>query len=59
MNAVAGFSAADSLFGKTLSESSGSGSLPPLESACRIGRIVTAALLKDWDHYREHAPQAP
>jgi purine nucleoside permease len=54
-----GFSAADSLFGKTLSESSGTGYLPSLESAYRIGSIVTAELLKNQDRYREHAPEAP
>lgn len=51
-----GFGAADSLFGKTLSESSGTGYLPALGAAYRIGSAVTAELLKNWDRYRDRAP---
>ncbi len=51
-----GIGAAEGLFGKTLSESSGTGYLPSLESAYRVGSVVTAELLKNWDRYRDTMP---
>ena len=51
-----GIDPAEGLFGKTISESSGTGYLPALEADYRVGSVVTAALLKDWPEYRDHTP---
>jgi purine nucleoside permease len=51
-----GVSANASLFGDTVSDSSGVAYLPALESDYRVGSVVTAALLANWDKYRESTP---
>jgi len=51
-----GVTAAGSLFGETISDSSGVAYLPALESAYRVGSAVTSELLGHWDAYRERVP---
>jgi purine nucleoside permease len=52
-----GDTAAQSLFGDTISDSSGVAYVPALECAYRVGHVVTAALLKDRDTFRDHLPR--
>lgn len=51
-----GITPADGLFNQTISESGGTGYLPALEAAYRVGSVVTTALLQDWEKYRERTP---
>jgi purine nucleoside permease len=51
-----GSTAAEGLFGKTVSESSGTAYLPSLESNYRIGNVVVQELLSHWDTYRDKEP---
>jgi len=51
-----GVSAEGSLFGDTISDSSGVAYIPALEADYRVGSVVVAALLQNWEHYRDHAP---
>jgi purine nucleoside permease len=51
-----GVSAEGSLFGDTISDSSGVAYVPALEADYRVGSVVVAALLKDREKYRDHAP---
>jgi len=48
--------AAQSLFGETLSESGGTAYLPALEAAYRVGSAVTTEILAHWDRYESHVP---
>jgi purine nucleoside permease len=52
-----GDTAAQSLFGDTISDSSGVAYVPALECAYRVGHTVTAALLKDREKFRDHLPE--
>ncbi len=52
----AGVTAAGSLFGDTISDSSGVAYLPALEADYRVGSVVVLELLRGWDHYRDHVP---
>ena len=51
-----GVSAERSLFGDTISDSSGVAYVPALEADYRVGSVVASALLKNWEKYRDHAP---
>jgi purine nucleoside permease len=51
-----GVTAARSLFGDTISDSSGVAYLPALESDYRIGNAVVQKLLQGWMRYRDHVP---
>lgn len=51
-----GVTAAESLFGDTISASSGTAYIPALESAYRVGSAVTAELLAHWSFYQNHTP---
>jgi purine nucleoside permease len=51
-----GDTAAQSLFGDTISDSSGVAYVPALECAYRVGHVVTAALLKERERFRDHLP---
>jgi purine nucleoside permease len=51
-----GVTAEASLFGETIADSSGVAYVPALEADYRVGSVVAAALLKDWEKYRDHAP---
>jgi len=51
-----GVTAARSLFGDTISDSSGVAYLPALESDYRIGDAVVQKLLQGWTRYRDHVP---
>jgi purine nucleoside permease len=52
----AGVSAEGSLFGETISDSSGVAYVPALDADYRVGSVVVAALLKNWEKYRDHVP---
>lgn len=52
-----GDTAVQSLFGDTISDSSGVAYVPALECAYRVGHVVTAALLKDREKYRDRLPE--
>ena len=51
-----GVTAAKSLFGETISDSSGVAYLPALEADYRVGSVVALNLLTGWDRYRDHPP---
>ncbi len=51
-----GVTPARSLFGDTISDSSGVAYLPALESDYRIGSVVALKLLNGWARYRDHVP---
>jgi purine nucleoside permease len=52
----AGVTAEQSLFGDTISDSSGTAYIPALEADYRVGSVVALKLLAGWDHYREQVP---
>ncbi|HXQ81596.1 MAG TPA: purine nucleoside permease [Opitutaceae bacterium] len=52
----AGVSAEGSLFGDTISDSSGVAYIPALEADYRVGSVVVSTLLQNWEKYRDHAP---
>jgi purine nucleoside permease len=52
----AGVTAEKSLFGDTISDSSGVAYLPALEADYRVGSVVVLNLLNGWDKYRDHVP---
>jgi purine nucleoside permease len=52
----AGVTAARSLFGDTISDSSGVAYLPALEADYRVGSVVVLKLLEGWADYRDHVP---
>jgi purine nucleoside permease len=45
-----------SLFGETLSDSSGVAYIPALEADYRVGSVVALKLLDGWAEYRDHVP---
>ena len=51
-----GVTAAKSLFGDTISDSSGVAYIPALEADYRVGSVVALKLLEGWDKYRDRAP---
>jgi purine nucleoside permease len=51
-----GVTAERSLFGDTVSDSSGVAYIPALESDYRIGSVVVLKLLQGWDTYRDKVP---
>jgi purine nucleoside permease len=51
-----GVTAEKSLFGDTVSDSSGVAYLPALEADYRVGSVVALRLLEGWDRYREQIP---
>jgi purine nucleoside permease len=51
-----GVTAAKSLFGDTISDSSGVAYLPALEADYRVGSVVALKLLDGWDKYRDRVP---
>jgi purine nucleoside permease len=51
-----GVTAAKSLFGETISDSSGVAYLPALEADYRVGSVVALNLLQGWATYRDHIP---
>ncbi len=51
-----GVSAERSLFGDTISDSSGVAYLPALEADYRVGSVVVQELLQGWDRYRDRVP---
>ena len=51
-----GVTAAQSLFGDTISDSSGVAYLPALEADYRVGSVVALKLLEDWPKYRDQIP---
>ncbi len=52
----AGVTAEQSLFGDTISDSSGTAYIPALEADYRVGSVVALKLLAGWDKYREQVP---
>jgi purine nucleoside permease len=51
-----GVTAAKSLFGDTISDSSGVAYIPALEADYRVGSVVALKLLQDWTKYRDQIP---
>jgi purine nucleoside permease len=51
-----GVTPARSLFGDTVSDSSGVAYLPALEADYRIGSVVVLSLLQNWPKYRDEIP---
>jgi len=51
-----GVTAAGSLFGETISDSSGVAYIPALEADYRVGSVVVLKLLQGWDRYRDQIP---
>jgi purine nucleoside permease len=51
-----GVTAAESLFGETISDSSGVAYLPALEVDYRVGSVVALNLVQGWATYRDHVP---
>ena len=51
-----GVTAERSLFGDTISDSSGVAYLPALEADYRVGSVVALKLLAGWDQYRDQIP---
>jgi purine nucleoside permease len=51
-----GVTAARSLFGDTISDSSGVAYLPALEADYQVGSVVVRSLLQGWERYRDHVP---
>jgi purine nucleoside permease len=51
-----GVTAEKSLFGDTLSDSSGVAYIPALEADYRVGSVVALKLLDGWAVYRDHVP---
>ncbi len=51
-----GDTAQQSLFGDTISDSSGVAYVPALQGAYQVGSIVTSALLKDREKFLDHTP---
>ena len=51
-----GVTAEKSLFGDTISDSSGVAYLPALEADYRVGSVVVLNLLRGWTQYRDHVP---
>jgi purine nucleoside permease len=51
-----GVSADRSLFGDTISDSSGVAYIPALEADYAVGSVVVARLLAGWDTYKDHIP---
>ena len=54
----AGVTAEKSLFGDTISDSSGVAYLPALEADYRVGSVVALKLLEGWSTYRDTVPSA-
>jgi purine nucleoside permease len=52
----AGVTAEKSLFGDTISDSSGVAYIPALDADYRVGSVVALKLLGGWDHYRDQVP---
>ena len=52
-----GSTAAQSLFGDTISDSSGVAYLPALEADYRVGSVVATRLLEGWPGYRDSIPK--
>jgi purine nucleoside permease len=51
-----GVTAERSLFGDTISDSSGVAYLPALEADYRVGSVVALSLLQGWSRYRDQVP---
>ncbi len=51
-----GVTAERSLFGETISDSSGVAYIPALEADYRVGSVVAQKLLDGWAEYRDHVP---
>jgi purine nucleoside permease len=51
-----GVTAERSLFGDTISDSSGVAYLPALEADYRVGSVVALELLRGWARYKDHVP---
>jgi purine nucleoside permease len=51
-----GVTAEKSLFGDTISDSSGVAYIPALEADYRVGSVVVLNLLNGWAKYRDHVP---
>jgi len=51
-----GVTAEKSLFGDTISDSSGVAYIPALEADYRVGSVVALKLLDGWAEYRDHVP---